>query len=69
MYSDVMKIMDEITWEFENQIKPKIFSIELFWREIYAFMKFKPQSKIETIKVEDILVNLKSKEIMNNQPF
>ena len=29
---EVFKIIEQITFDFENNVKLKIFSIELFWR-------------------------------------
>jgi hypothetical protein len=40
---------------YENNIKPKIFSIELFWREIYAFMKFNPDYKIDSKDLSELI--------------
>jgi hypothetical protein len=47
--------------DFENKIKPKIFSIELFWREVYAYMKFNPNYKINGQNLSALITELKSK--------
>ena len=50
-----------MAFEFENKIRPKIFSIELFWREIYSAYRFDKTLKIGSKKIFDILADLKAK--------
>jgi hypothetical protein len=41
----------------------------MFWREIYAFMRINPKYQIGKKALNGLVAELKSKEIMNNQPF
>ena len=66
---EIIKSFEEMTYEFENRIRPKIFSIELFWREIYSAYRFDKTLKIGEKNIFDVLTDLKAKEIMSNQPF
>ena len=43
---EIVQKFEEMTFEFENRIRPKIFSIELFWREIYSAYRFDKTLKI-----------------------
>ena len=59
-----------MTSNLENNIKPKkIFSIELFWREIYSAYRFNNALKIGDKNIFDVYTGLMDKYIKNNQPF
>ena len=55
-HEEINKIIDNFTSEFENNIKPKIFSIELFWREIYSYVKLHPRFNIDNASLFDLVI-------------
>ena len=55
-HEEINKIIDHITSDFENNIKPRIFSIELFWREIYSYVKLHPRFNIDNASLFDLVI-------------
>ena len=55
--------------QFENEIKPNLFSIELFWREVYNFYLFGNQAIVSKNPLIDLLIDMKNQEIKDSQNF
>ena len=56
-------------YRFENAVKPGIFSIQLFWRELVYLDVIDDSYKIGDRYLKDILIQLKELEIKSNLPF
>ena len=55
--------------KYENDVKPEIFSVELFWRELNYLATTNENYKIGDKTIMDILKELKEIEINSNFPF
>ena len=54
-----MKIFEKLINGYENNFKPKIFSVELFWRELNYLIGVDENYQIEGLPIINIVKDLK----------
>ncbi len=67
--AEITAIINHMTEVYENEVKPNIFSVELFWRELNYLVNIDEQFKIGGNYLLDILKELKEIEVNSNLPF
>jgi hypothetical protein len=52
---EIMEIITRMASCYENEVKPKIFSIELFWRELNYLISIDDNTLIDKKKLLDVM--------------